>query len=309
MTTSWQDILEQQKTLLTDTHSRSIASFMPLPQLGVLHVSGDEAQTFLQNLLTNDVNALSINQSQLSGFCNAKGRLFAIFQLIRRDSFYQIVLPKVMCSVLQLRLSMFVLRAKVTISDESENMVCIGLSTQNKAELEQVQLPVDILVDYEQMNRHLLIGSIKQINELLPILQEQQWGLASNTLWEQLDIKAGIPTIFPETKEKFTPQQVNLDLINGVSFNKGCYPGQEVVARLHYLGKPSRRMFLAQATTAEPIRAADEITTESGDIAGHVVRTHIKGDGIVLLLLSIKISEHEKSLYISTSVPVIMITN
>jgi len=307
MTISWQDILEQQKTLITDAYS--LSNFIPLPQLGVLHISGDEAQSYLQNLLTNDVNALAINQSQLSGFCNAKGRLFAIFQLIRREGFYQIVLPKVMCSVLQQRLSMFILRAKVTISDESENMACIGLSPQNSTELEQLQLPVDMLVNYEQKNRHMLISPIKQINELLPSLQDQQWGLASHTLWEQLDIEAGTPTIFLETKEKFTPQQVNLDLVNGVSFSKGCYPGQEVVARLHYLGKPSRRMFIAQATTAEAITAADEVTTESGDIAGHVVRSHLNDDGTALLLLSIKLSEQEKSLRINTSVPVILTSN
>jgi len=302
MTTSWQTILEQQNALVSDMHSLSTPNFMPLPQLGVLQVSGDEAQSFLQNLLTNDVNALAINQSQLSGFCNAKGRLFAIFQLIRREGFYQLVLPKMMCSVLQKRLSMFVLRAKVTISDESENMACIGLSPQNKAELEQLELPEDMLVNDEQSSRYMSVSSIKQINELLPVLQEKKWGLASNTLWEQLDIEAGIPTVFPETKEKFTPQQVNLDLVNGVSFNKGCYPGQEVVARLHYLGKPSRRMFLAEISTNDLPLAGDEITNNDGDIAGHIVRTQYKDKNTIQLLLSLKLTELKNKLFSNESV-------
>jgi len=175
MTTSWQNILEQQNTLAADTKSLSTANFIPLPQLGVLHVSGDEAQNFLQNLLTNDVNALAINQSQLSGFCNAKGRLFAIFQLIRREGFYQLVLPKVMCPILQQRLSMFVLRAKVTISDESENRACIGLSTQDEIQLEQLELSADMLVRSEQSSRLMLIAPITTVDELLHSLQEKKW--------------------------------------------------------------------------------------------------------------------------------------
>ncbi|MBE9533324.1 MAG: hypothetical protein IMF04_04305, partial [Proteobacteria bacterium] len=106
MTDTWQNILTQQQNL-NDIDNDATQQFIPLPQLGMLHIAGEEAQSFLQNLLTNDVNALEINQSQLSGFCNAKGRLFSIFLLIRRDDAYQIVLPLDMCSLLLQRLSMY----------------------------------------------------------------------------------------------------------------------------------------------------------------------------------------------------------
>lgn len=303
MTHSWQDLVEQQSTLPTELDLTSKNSFIPLAQLGVIHVSGEEAQSFLQNLLTNDVNALAINQSQLSGFCNAKGRLFAVFHLIRREDYYQIVLPKSMCTALQQRLTMFVLRAKVNISDESETMNCIGLISDNNPSA-ALSLSKDVLIDYEQSNRHLCIIPQQQTNDLLAQLDNQQWFLASDSIWEQKDIENGIPTIVPETKEKFTPQQVNLDLINGVSFNKGCYPGQEVVARLHYLGKPSRRMFIAQAHTDNVPSVGDEVRTESDDVAGHIVQAQSKEPDSIQLLLSLKLAEIEHPLFINETVAV-----
>ena len=303
MTHSWQDIVKQQSTFPTEVDLTSKNSFIPLPQLGVIHISGEEAQPFLQNLLTNDVNALTVNQSQLSGFCNAKGRLFAVFQLIRREDYYQIVLPKSMCIALQQRLTMFVLRTKVSISDESETMNCLGLMTDNKA-ITALSLSEDILINYEHANRYLCIVPQQQTSELLTQLDNQQWPLASNTLWEQYDIQEGIPTIVPETKEKFTPQQINLDLINGVSFNKGCYPGQEVVARLHYLGKPSRRMFIAQAHTDNMPSVGDEVKTESDDVAGHIVQAQSKEPDSIQLLLSLKLAEIEHPLFINETVAV-----
>jgi len=303
MTHSWQDIVKQQSTFPTEVDLTSKNSFIPLPQLGVIHISGEEAQPFLQNLLTNDVNALTVNQSQLSGFCNAKGRLFAVFQLIRREDYYQIVLPKSMCIALQQRLTMFVLRTKVSISDESETMNCLGLMTDNKA-ITALSLSEDILINYEHANRYLCIVPQQQTSELLTQLDNQQWPLASNTLWEQYDIQEGIPTIVPETKEKFTPQQINLDLINGVSFNKGCYPGQEVVARLHYLGTPSRRMFIAQTEVDNSFTIGDEVSTESGDIAGHIVRTQMIAEHSTLLLLSLKLSEKNNPLFINKTIAV-----
>jgi len=308
MTHSWQTLLDQQSTLTTHSDSATENCFIPLPQLGVQHVSGEEAQSFLQNLLTNDVNALAINQSQLSGFCNAKGRLFAIFQLVRRDGYYQLVLPKTMGSVLQQRLSMFILRSKVTISNESESTVCIGLSNINNAVFDQLNIPDDMMMGDKLSRRQLCISSLESVNKLLLKLQEQQCQLSSDMLWEKANIEAGIPAIYPETKEKFTPQQVNLDLVNGVSFSKGCYPGQEVVARLHYLGKPSRRMFLAEVNTQNLPNIGDEVTTDTHDIAGHIVRVQFKDDNTVQLLLSLKLSEQENNLFINKSEKLKLIT-
>ena len=312
MITSWQSIIEQQQTLSSNANLELTSLFMPLTQLGVLKVTGEDGQNFLQNLLTNDVTDLAINQSQLSGLCNAKGRLFSVFLLIRRKEHYQIIVPKSMCALLQQRLAMYVLRSKVTITDQTDELVCVGLTQPSDDQIESLSLSDMIYQGYghnnhlciklpSNLNRWLYISPQDQADELCKTLAEQQWQLASDSIWNLLDIEAGLPMVFPESKEKFTPQQVNLDLVNGVSFNKGCYPGQEVVARLHYLGKPSRRMFLAEAQTNDLPEIAIEVTTEDGNVAGHVVCVEHKSSSTLKMLLSLKLTEDKSKVFLDQS--------
>jgi len=285
------------------------SNFMTLNQLGAIQVEGEDAQSMLQNLLTNDVAALAINQSHLSGLCNPKGRLLAIFLLLRRSNGYLLILPKAMCAGLQQRLSMYILRSKVTITDASDNVKCIGLTLANDGIINSRELPeVDfqatehddsVLIKYPgSQPRFLCVGSPGQLTTFTAELLEQQWHSATESDWELLDIAAGLPMIQPSTKEQFTTQQVNLDLVNGVSFKKGCYPGQEIVARLHYLGTPSRRMFQAEVHTANPVNVGDEVTSEEGNVAGHVVRVQQKNDGSLLMLVSLKLSAIDLGVFV-----------
>jgi folate-binding protein YgfZ len=282
---------------------------MTLNQLGVIRVEGEDAQSMLQNLLTNDVAALAINQSHLSGLCNPKGRLLALFLLLRRSDGYLLILPKAMCAGLQQRLSMYILRSKVTITDASDSMTCMGLTLATDGIINSRQLPDadyqateqdgSILIKYPgDQSRFLCVGSPSQLTAFTAELLEQQWHMATESDWELLDIEAGLPMIQPETKEQFTTQQVNLDLVNGVSFKKGCYPGQEIVARMYYLGTPSRRMFQAEVHTANPINVGDEVTSDKGNVAGHVVRVQQKNDGSVLMLLSLKLSAVDLGIFV-----------
>lgn len=294
MTLAWQKTIQQQQTMNLNSNTSESLNFAPLPQLGVLTVSGEEAQSFLQNLLTNDVAALELNQSQLTGFCNAKGRLFAVFILIRREQHYQIVLPRTMTSLLQQRLGMYILRSKVSISDESDQLALFSLSNTQESSLQTLNIS-DGESQLLPNKQYLCIVSMDKTEQLLSTLDKLEWSLVSEKSWNLATIEAGIPMIFPETKEKFTPQQVNLDLVDGVSFKKGCYPGQEVVARLHYLGTPSRRMFLAEMTSAHLPNVGDEVFTESGDVTGHIVCAEAN-NGMVSLLVSLKLSAKEQNL-------------
>lgn len=302
--------------MMPNEHANSY--FMTLNQLGVLQLEGEDAQSLLQNLLTNDVAALAVNQSQLTGLCTPKGRLLAIFLLLRRSSGYQLILPKVMCAGLQQRLSMYILRSKVTISDVSDNMACMGLTLAPNGIINSRVLPDEIYQASEQDDsvlikypgnqpRFLYIGSPSQLTTFTAELIEQQWQLAAESDWELLDIEAGLPIILPETKEQFTPQQVNLDLINGVSFKKGCYPGQEIVARLHYLGTPSRRMFQAEVATTNIVNVGEEVTSDTGDIAGHVVRVQRKKDNTLQMLLSLKLSAVQSGIFVQKNKKVTII--
>lgn len=319
MTNAWQSIVEQQQTISINTDSESTSLFIPLTHFGVLKVAGEDSQDFLQNLLTNDVASLTTNNSQLSGFCNAKGRLFAIFLLIRRKDYYQIILPKSMCELLQQRLTMYVLRSNVTITDQTNDVVLLGLTQASEDQIEFLDLSKDIYQGHvhsdnlsiklpSETDRWLFIVPKDQAEQLCQTLDEQQWQLAPENVWDLIDIEAGLPMIFPESKEKFTPQQVNLDLVNGVSFKKGCYPGQEVVARLHYLGKPSRRMFLAEAQTGQLPDGATEVTDNEGNIAGHVVCAQHIDNNSLRLLLSLKLTEHEPKVFLDQNTPIDVIS-
>ena len=291
---------------MTTLYSDPASRFMPLNDLGILQISGDDAQSFLQNLTTNDVVSLAKNQSQLSGICSAKGRLFAIFQLVRREGDYYVILPKSMLNILQPRLSLYILRSNVVISDLSDSLTCIGLASTDKLKsLDGVyfSLPFD-------SSRAMYIVEHQHADNALERLRNEGWEVASEDDWKSLDIKAGIPSIVPETKEIFTPQQVNFDLINGVSFNKGCYPGQEIVARLHYLGTPSRRMFLATIKADTLPDTGDAIITPSGDLAGHIVciSPAIKGS-LHHLLVSLKLSQVDSPMSVNKSVPLTLISS
>jgi hypothetical protein len=107
--------------------------------------------------------------------------------------------------------------------------------------------------------------------------------------------------VYLQSKEQFTPQQLNLDVVGGVSFKKGCYPGQEVVARLHYLGKPSRRLYLAQLKTVDIPEPNLEVADESGELAGHVVRAAMLDSGKLICQLSLKLAAKDKKLFINNN--------
>jgi tRNA-modifying protein YgfZ len=313
MTDFWQTLNEQYpNTQYLDGNNTNY--LMPLSQLGLIQIEGEDASSFLQNLLTNDVNALAINQSQLNGFCNAKGRLLAIFLLIRRTDGFQLVLPKSMCSGLQQRLTMFKLRTKITITDISDQLLLVGLTT-NAEKTGDIVFPQQ---DYQaaehnnnlllklpsSMDRYLCIAQPAEAETFCQKLLKQDWQLATESAWQLLDIEQGLSTIVPDTKEKFTPQQLNFDLVGGVSFNKGCYPGQEVVARLHYLGKPSRRLFSANCSGDKLPTPGQEITDQEGNILGHIAAAQFSAVNNIKLLLSLKLAESDKMMFTSGSIAV-----
>lgn len=312
MTTFLQSLTEQYDVVQhADVQNNNY--LMPLSQLGVLEIKGDDASTFLQNMLTNDVNALAVNQSQLSGFCNAKGRLLALFLLIRRSDYFQIILPKSMCASLLQRLTLFKLRSKVSIIDVSNDFTLVGLTQGKNEKINYIDLPEQNFQTTEHdnnlflklpssINRYLLLTESTSTKEICQNLLNQSISVANEASWQLLDIEIGLATVLPETKEKFTPQQLNFDLVGGISFNKGCYPGQEIVARLHYLGKPSRRLFSANCICNDLPIAGLEVTDQDGTIVGHVVTAQFCTLNDCKLLLSLKLADCDKKLFIHNSI-------
>jgi len=284
----WQTFEANFGEQLTTPHPES-SFVIPLPQLSIVEIKGEDSTDFLQNLLSNDVNQLDINQAQLTSFCNPKGRIIILFWLIKvQNNHFFALMPENTAVIFQKRLSMFILRSKVTIEDTSNHHVAFALD--GHSQLDVISNSAPLKVQFAILEQHNATDALKQ-------LLTEGHRLCDSTAWETLLINSGIPTVKAASSEAFTPQQINLDIVGGVSFKKGCYPGQEVVARLHYLGSPSRRLFLAKYQGDIP----DEnsiITNKQDGTVGHVVSASI--DEAQLTLVSLKLSEINQDLYLNS---------
>jgi len=252
-----------------------------LPRLGVLRLSGADRLDFLQGQLTQDVMAAGASRSLLWGWNNPKGRLLALGQLMNQAETTLLVLPQALLEQTMNRLRMFVLRAQVSI--EATGLAVGGLPTdQAAAEMPELSLIAD---DHAcgHANDRSLMRLAGDPSRALVLTQETELieDPAGVSAWELADIRAGLPDLWIATAEAFVPQMVNLDILGGISFNKGCYVGQEVVARTQNLGRIKRRMLrFACPTSADP---GGVLTDPQGSSVGKVVRSAPADNGHELL--------------------------
>ena len=238
--------------------------FVPLADQGVIRVNGEDAASFLHNLLTNDITHLAEGQARHAGLCTAKGRLIASFLIWREGSDYLLQLSADILPGILKKLSMFVLRSKVKLVDASGERTLIGVVGCQTGPAEPMRTAnfqggTAIRLDANRCVLAVPTGEAANVaSELGTPGQLSDWHLA--------EIAAGIPRIVAATQEAFVPQMVNYEVeaVGGVSFKKGCYPGQEVVARTHYLGKVKRRMYRASVELPFP-PGSDIYTSETGD--------------------------------------------
>ncbi len=233
----------------------------PLTDLGLIAFSGEEAAHFLHNQLTNDVEHLGPEEARLAAYCSPKGRMLASLLMWRHsDGAVLLQLPRALQAPVQKRLQMFILRAKVKPADVSDSLVALGIgggaagaalapwfATLPAAPYAKVDGAAGALIrvaDAFGAPRYQWIATPEQAMQAWPQLT-QSLQAAGAAVWRLADILAGVPRIVPATQESFVPQMVNFELIGGVNFKKGCYPGQEIVARSQYLGKLKRRMVAA----------------------------------------------------------------
>ena len=252
----------------------AIHGAVPLTHLGVIGARGADAATFLQGQLTNDVATLGTAKARLAGFCSAKGRLQASFVVVSAGAgeYALLCAASVLPAVLK-RLSMFVLRAQCKLRDATAEAPLWGL-LGDPAFAQAGELPfwgrcetagvVTIrLPDADGLVRCIVIGP--------PEAEVAAWPEVSLDQWRWLEVQSGIPTIEAATVEQFVPQMLNYEIVGGVDFQKGCYPGQEVVARSHYRGTIKRRMFLFDTDgSASPGQEVFH-STDAGQPAGMVV--------------------------------------
>jgi len=201
-----------------------------LTRYGVLSVSGAEARDFLHAQLTNDVLHLAPGRAALAGWCSAKGRLLATFLVIPAADGYLLQLARDLAPTVAKRLSMFILRSKVKVEDVSDAWTQDGVWDVEREGPEVVWKGGGVSVR---------VGNRRYL-ELHADAKEKP--TAPESAWTLQEIKAGRPFISAATQDQFVPQMVNLEKLGGVDFQKGCYPGQEIVARAQYRGEVKRRM-------------------------------------------------------------------
>ena len=289
----------------SSVHSGNVLAV--LNHLGTLQFGGEEAAGFLQGQLTCDVESLSPASSTYGAYCSPKGRMLANFLLWRdaAGSFFMAVSRDILSAV-QKRLSMFVLHSKVRIADTADAWTLIGAAgPQSAAAIGGVfsELPrAPHEVGHQRAGtairlpdgRLILACAASQTTELLqqiagPLRAE------SSSAWRWLDIRNGVPLVTAATQDQFVPQMVNLELLGGVSFTKGCYTGQEIVARTQHLGKVKRRMFLANV--AAEATAGDSLY--SGDLGDQascmIVNAEASPDGGYDVLAVIQVASRESA--------------
>jgi folate-binding protein YgfZ len=277
----------------------------PITDLALIKASGAEAASFLHKQLTNDVEHLGLVDARLAGYCSPKGRLMATFLIWRNADDIFLQLPRSIAAALQKRLQMFIMRSKVTLSDASEAQLTLGVGGQKAAAVLATWFDALPATPYAKLDHPM--GTLIRVADACGAARYQWlmstataqtvWPVLAATLatgddaaWLLSQVHAGVPQIGAATQEKFVPQMVNFELLGGVNFKKGCYPGQEIVARSQYLGKLKRRTLLV--TFGDPsAKAGDELfsSLDPEQPCGMIVNAAPNGAGGIDALVEMKL--------------------
>jgi tRNA-modifying protein YgfZ len=256
MQETWKNFLKEQTVHdNSDIDITTSPIVSPLSGFALLAVSGDDRHAFLHGQLINDLNLIEKPSAQLSAWCNPKGQVITNFIVINTGISYLLIFKEELKEFVQKRLNMFIMRSKVTIEDISESSPLVDIANIKDLSSLGSNIPTNagevhaddgivFVCHPDNSGRYLITGSIDALIKKLPTLNTK---FSSGSFWEILDIFAGLPWITSATQEQFLPQMLNLDLLNGLSYQKGCYPGQEVIARLHYRGEVKKRLQLIKS--------------------------------------------------------------
>ncbi|MET0321431.1 MAG: folate-binding protein [Duganella sp.] len=305
---SWNELLAAPAGPLTTTQLAS-GFVAPITTLGLIALDGEESAKFLHSQLTNDVEHLGPADVRLAGYCSPKGRLLASFLMWRSGSTIFLQLSREIQAAVQKRLSMFVLRAKTKLTDATglgDHEVVLGFGG-DKAEA-VLQSWFDTLPAQPFTRCDHPLGTLLRVADAFgaPRYQWLMSAATANTIaaeladrlpvggdqaWRLAEIHAGVPQIDKATQEQFVPQMVNYELLGAVNFKKGCYPGQEIVARSQYLGKLKRRTTLVSIADPAAVAGAEVFATaDPAQPCGMIVNAAPNGLGGVDALVEMKLA-------------------
>jgi tRNA-modifying protein YgfZ len=268
--------------------SSNMAAAPPVPtaltrltQLGVIMVTGAQAREYLQGQVTADLERLDADHVQLACCNSAQGRVQAVFWMMERAEGIALVLPASMLEPTVSRLRKYVLRTKAKI--EAASHLQVGFAPR-------AHLPADIALPTPRSHHATASGESGGISYftlpgLDPVMLVGTFDASGDSArehqWKLAHLRAGLPQVHPETHEAFVAQMLNIDLLGGISFDKGCYTGQEIIARAHFRGAVKRRMFLFR--TDGPPSAPGTRVLAGDQHAGEVVDSAPSDDGTVVL--------------------------
>ncbi len=277
-----------------------------LSHFGLVSAHGEDSVTFLQGQVTCDCTKVSLQSSQLAAICNQKGRVVTFMRLFQQDESLYLHMPADRVEDTLSRLRMYIMRSKTTLEDVSDNFVSIGLSGPNAESLLQsshIDIPektndsaqkegLTIIRIAGPHPRFILFGTLEIMKKLWSELDVHA-APAGPAAWQLLDIQSGVPVIYSSTSELFVPQMLNLQIIDAINFKKGCYTGQEVVARMQYLGKLKKQMYIANIPDSNAPLPGSKLYSPSysdSQSCGQIVNAQITADGShdVLAVVDIK---------------------
>lgn len=237
----------------------------------LLKLSGKDVQSFLQGQFSNDIDALEEGAVQLNAYCQHQGKIIALIWVMKQEESFYLSFPSDLTEIVVKRLTMFKMMSDVVITNVSDEIIQLGLLEGDRQGLSPFKL-----------NDQQSIALVSDVSSIK---------FSDSEVWEQACIANEVPEVFLETSEKFVPQMLNLDIDEaGVSFTKGCYPGQEVVARLHYLGKSKRRMRAFECGEKVAVgNALIAAESTSAKASGMVVRC-VKLDSKSLCLATVEVA-------------------
>lgn len=284
------------------TTSNSNNVLCDLSYLGLLEISGADAITFLQGQVTNDVKLLAGSNAHYTAYCNPKGRMLALFLAFAHYDHLHLQLNRELLEPIMKRLKMYVMRSKVEIKDVSDTIIKFGLNGPQAASMLAPLFSTIPSQDYELVT--LDNGAILRLPSVNDDVRFEIFTDATNAplvwdalknkckvvekpYWDWLEIQAGIPDVTLATQEQFVPQMLNLDILNGINFKKGCYTGQEIVARTHYLGTVKRRTYLAGI--AFETKPGDKVSDATQNEVGQIVRAAPNPAGSFDVLVELRI--------------------
>ncbi len=282
----------------------------PLTHLGVISATGEDAANFLHNQLTNDVLGLDGSQARLAGYCSPKGRLLATLLVWTAGDTILLALPRTLLAPTLKRLQMFVLRAKVRLEDASDRLALMGLAappgaliSPPAADWQRADSEGGTLIrvpDAAGLQRVLWAGPAASA-ALAWQRHADALAAAPASLWRWTEIMAGLPQVVEATREQFVPQMINFELVGGVNFRKGCYPGQEIVARSQYLGKLKRRAVLATCDDERAVAGADIYAdADPSQPGGMIVNAERGPDGRIACLVEVKMDAAGTPLHVGS---------